>query len=121
MAFIANLTEQEQLRLYDAVQSHVARPVQPVEAAILPNAPPPAVPLRPSLINSTMQENAVVRVNGMIRDGVDGIVETPGTGSGYVYWRNDRHFFLRYNDGVYMVSTNGDLSEIYEVQRQMLA
>ena len=119
MAFIANLTEQEQSRLYDAVQSHVALPVQPVEAAILPNAPPPAVPLRPSLINSTMQENAVVRLRD-VRD-VDGIVETPGTGSGYVYWRNDRHFFLRYNDGVYMVSTNGDLSEIYEVQRQMLA
>lgn len=119
MAFIANLTEQEQKRLHDAIFNKISNVSNPNFSVDINTPPPPPsfTTLGPS-INSTMQDAAFQRMDEMFREGVDGIIESPGTGSGFVYWRNDRHFFLRYNDLVYKVSTNHDLSEIYDVERQ---
>lgn len=119
-AFIANLTEQEQLRLYDAIQEHLIslyRQTNEILPAELPDAPLSLPSLGPS-INSRMQDGANQMMEEMVHNGIYGIVETPGTGSNMTYWRNDRYFFLRYNDRVYMVSTNRDLSEIYNVEQQ---
>lgn len=106
MAFIANLTEQEQKRLYDAIFNKISS-----NSDMKDIPPPPSFPTLGPSINSRMQDAALELVDEM-----QGIVESSGTGSNFVYWRNDRYFFLRHNNRVYKVSTNSDLSEIYEVE-----
>ena len=113
MAFIANLTQSEKDILYSALYNHFVTNISP-NILNIPNIPniPTFTPLTPSM-NATAEENVRNRLNDLLVD--DNIVESPGTLSLLVITRVDRYFFIRYNDRVYKISTNSDLSEIYNV------
>ena len=102
MAFIATLTENEQNHLYDAIYSYTT-----LAANIDANMPPPPMRLVQSLSINAI-ENAYAELNNTGR-----IVETSRRNGGW----NDRYFFLRNNNVAYMISTNNDLSDIYQVSR----
>lgn len=104
MAFVANLNQQQKDILYSALYNY-----------FIPNIPgipgiPAFLPLTPSM-NTQTEEFVRNQLDDLLTG--DTIVESRGTLSLLAINRDDRYFFIRYNDRIYRISTN--LSEIYSV------
>ena len=118
MAFIADLNENEQNILFTALNNYINTPIQLEENQLEENIPnfaphPPSFPTLGPSMNTAAEESARQQINNLIGEG---IVEAPGTVSFMTITpRDDRYFFIRNNDFVYKISTNRDLTIIYEV------
>lgn len=108
MAFVTDLTDLQKDILYSALYNYI------LGIPDLPIFIPTPTRLTPSM-NTSAEENVRSRLNDLLT--ANNIVESPGTMSLFSISRNDRYFFIRYNDCVYRISTNSDLSEIYDVDR----